>query len=59
MTCKPESQKQRLERIAVQILAGLVANPECMGQSASTLSEAAIGHAIALTQKLDELPPIE
>lgn len=54
-----ESQKQRLERIAVQILAGLVANPECMGRSASTLSEAAIGHAIALTQKLDELPPIE
>ena len=27
MSCKPESKNQRLERIAVQILAGMLANP--------------------------------
>lgn len=58
MTCKPESQKQRLERIAVQILAGVAGNPEMHSIKKSHI-EGAIAAARELMKQVDELPPIE
>lgn len=52
-----ESQKQRLERIAVQILAGRVAQRAC--DSYRVTVEQAILHAKELMKQVDELPPIE
>lgn len=58
MTCKPESAKQRLERIAVQLMAGLLSNPNpqhCDAQAAE-LGSAAIYQARELIKQLDALP---
>ena len=57
-SCKPESQKQRLERIAVQILAGFGANPhpQAWATPREELSKAAIDTAKALIKQLDALP---
>lgn len=57
MSCKPESQKQRLERIAVQMMAGMLANSSFNGPGkAAILPGAAIGAAKALIKQLDALP---
>lgn len=58
MTCKPESQKQRLERIAVQILAGITANPdsEYVYLAHPEAAKFAIAQAQELIKQLDALP---
>lgn len=55
MTCKPESKKQRLERIAVQIVAGLCANSNIAAIKTSTIAQA-IEVARELIKQLDALP---
>lgn len=58
MTCKPESQKQRLERIAVQCMAAYGANPsaEAMRMTLSEVAKQSIDQAKALIKQLDALP---
>ena len=58
MTCKPESQKQRLERIAAQVLAGYAGNASSAVATATVekLSETSIRMAKALIKQLDALP---
>lgn len=53
-----ESQKQRLERIAVQCMVGIRGNPE-IKLSDSLAALLAISQAKALIKQLDALPPIE
>lgn len=57
-SCKPESQKQRLERIAVQLMAGMMANPSLTAgpEMALKFPSAAVGAAKALIKQLDALP---
>lgn len=54
MSCKPESKNQRLERIAVQVLAGLAASSPSLSVSRRTLVAAAIDTAKELIKQLDE-----
>ena len=58
MSCKPESQKQRLERIAVQLMAGQEGNPHeaAVGMSREQAVKAAIDSARELIKQLDALP---
>jgi hypothetical protein len=58
MSCKPESQKQRLERIAVHVLAGLLANPDpqIVATGPRTMAEIAVGQATEFISVLDALP---
>lgn len=58
MTCKPESQKQRLERIAVQLMAGLSANGfEPIAELTwPQLAATSIEGARELIKQLDSLP---
>jgi hypothetical protein len=53
-----ELQKQRLERIAVQILAGLMAS-QGGERRFSEWARDAIQQARELMKQIDELPPIE
>jgi hypothetical protein len=55
MTCKPESQKQRLERIAVQILAGLCGNGSLPAVTTTTIRQS-VEVARELIKQLDALP---
>lgn len=52
MTCKPESQKQRLERIAIPIMAAQAYTNLPFDQAAAIAVEA----ARALIKQLDALP---
>lgn len=52
MTCKPESQKQRLERIAIPIMAAQAYTNLPFDQAAAIAAEA----ARALIKQLDALP---
>ena len=54
MSCKPESKNQRLERIAVQVLAGLAASSPSLSVIRRTLVTAAIDTAKELIKQLDE-----
>lgn len=58
MTCKPESAKQRLERIAVQIFAAYKSNPcpQICNATAEEMAAAAIYQAQELIKQLDALP---
>lgn len=58
MTCKPESQKQRLERIAVQLMAGMRANPDprACDLTPEGAAQLAIRDGQALIRQLDALP---
>lgn len=58
MTCKPESQKQRLERIAVQILGGFAANVHLATnfEERKEIVKGAIMSAQELIKQLDALP---
>lgn len=56
MTCKPESQKQRLERIAVQLMAGMVAGGGYVILPKGTSEGRAIEAARELIKQLDALP---
>lgn len=53
-----ESQKQRLERIAVQCMVGIRANPE-IKLNDTQAAVLAISQAKALIKQLDSIPPIE
>jgi len=57
MACKPETEAQRLERIATQLLAGLIANPTGTWHRAHSKinAETAIFHAKELIKQLDAL----
>lgn len=57
MTCKPETEAQRLERIATQLLAGLTANsnPQACRMSAVEVAQIAIFRAKELIKQLDAL----
>lgn len=59
MTCKPESKKQRLERIAVQLMAGMMANKGLTGVEGAfaKFPLTAIKAAKELIKQLDALPP--
>lgn len=54
MSCKPESKNQRLERIAVQVLAGYCANPSLSTYSDRVCAANAISAAKELIKQLDE-----
>lgn len=54
MSCKPESKNQRLERIAVQVLAGLAANPVNEFLARKEAASHAINCAKELIKQLDE-----
>lgn len=58
MTCKPESQKQRLERIASRVLAGYAGNASSAVATATCekLAETSVRMAQALIKQLDALP---
>jgi hypothetical protein len=55
MSCKPESQKQRLERIPVQILAGLCGNGSLTAVTTTTIRQS-VEVAQELIKQLDALP---
>lgn len=59
MTCKPESQKQRLERTAAQILAGYNANPIADEHTHDSMVRYSIEQARELIKQIDELSLIE
>lgn len=56
MSCKPESQKQRLERIAVQIMAGMLVADGYVILPKGTTEGRAIEAARELIKQLDALP---
>jgi len=57
MTCKPESKKQRLERIAVQLMAGYLASPLLQPKLGMELfAKESIAAAQHLIKQLDALP---
>lgn len=56
MSCKPESQKQRLERIAVQLMAGMIAGSGYVILPKGTSEGRAIEAARELIKQLDALP---
>jgi hypothetical protein len=53
-----ESQKQRLERIAVQCMVGIRGNPE-IKLTDSQAAVLAISRAKALIKQIDALPPLD
>lgn len=55
MTCRPESEAQRLERIATQLLAGILANPGNAERGGHNLAFEAIDTATKLIKQLDAL----
>lgn len=55
MTCKPESERQRLERIAVQVLTGYNANPIADGHDHASMVKYALIQARELIKQLDAL----
>ena len=56
MSCKPESQKQRLERIAVQIASAYSANQGLINAPYAEVAEYSIAQAQELIKQLDALP---
>ena len=54
MACKPETEAQRLERIATQLLAGMFANPENR-HNGFELPAFAIEIAVIFIKQLDAL----
>lgn len=57
MTCKPESKKQRLERIAVQMHAALIrSDQDYIKQARANRAHDAIAEARELIKQLDALP---
>lgn len=57
MQCKPETEKQRLERIAVALMAAYVSNssPQLVGTGAKDFAESAIDIARIFIKQLDAL----
>lgn len=57
MACKPETEAQRMERIATQLLAGLTANahPQACSMNAEDAVQIALIRAKELIKQLDAL----